>query len=419
MGFILFFIYLILFSWLLTRIRFVKNAGLGAWLIVALFVLKVMAGVSCGWVMRNDINSDTWTYHKDALTEYHLLFTNPSAYFTNIFYTGYQYGYDGVLQFHNSYWNDLKTNLVVKFVSVLDIFSFGNYYINVLLYNFLVFFGHIALFRVFRQAYKNKTFILVASCFLLPSLLVFSSILHKEGLIFTSISFICYFFYTSFKLGNFTKKKIVLSLLSLIIIFLFRSYILIVLIPTLFAWLIANKKNYSPVLVFALVFTVSIFLFFNISYILPSVNLPQLVMQKQADFLGLAKANSFIGVHSLYPSFKSFVSNAPQAFNHTLLRPYFGDYSLSKPLLPFIAELFLYQILFILFLFFRNKETTDKAFLCFSISFTLMILIIIGYTVPVLWALIRYRSIYLPFLLIPLFCNIDWHKIKLFLKIIK
>ena len=417
MGYFIFFFYLFLLSWLLTRISFVQKSGLSARIVIALFVIKIIAGIFSGWMLRNDVNSDTWIYHKDALAEYHLLFNNPSEYFTNLFYTGYQYGYDGVLQFHNSYWNDLKTNLMVKFVSVLHIFSFGHYYVNVVLYNFLVFFGHVALFRTFSNVFKNSGKVLLFTCFLLPSLLLFSSTLHKEGLIFSAISITCYCFYKIVNFTGFVKSKVFMVLLFLLLIFLFRSYIIIVFIPALFAWYISYRKKYSPAIIFSLIFIAGILIFFITPYFLPSFNLPRLVVQKQTDFLSLGKANSSIEVNNLLPDFKSFLMNSPQALNHTLLRPCMADYSLSLPLVPFIAELLLYQLLFILFLFFRNRQIVDKCFILFSISFSLFVLLIIGYTVPVLWAIIRYRSIYLPFLLTPIFCSIDYKKIQRFIQV--
>ena len=419
MGYFLFFFYLFLLSWLLTRIKFVKKAGLKAGMVVVLFLIKIMAGVFSGWMVRQDLNSDTWGYHKDALTEYHLLFTNPSEYFTNLFFTGYQYGYQGIFQFHNSYWNDLKTNLMIKFVSILHIFSFGHYYVNVILYNFIVFFGHIALFRVFSSVYKNQDRVLIITCFLLPSFLLFSSTLHKEGLIFAAISITAYCFYTLMNSRIFVKRKVILIVLLMTVIFLFRSYVFIILIPALFAWFISYRKKYSPVIVFSLVFIVSSFIFFINPYFLPSINLPQLVVQKQLDFLSLEKANTFIEVNPLKANFESFLYNIPQALNHSLLRPSVSDYKLSLPLIPFIGEWMLYQMLFILFLFFRNKGKPQNLFVLFGVFLSVFILLIIGYTVPVLWAIIRYRSIYLPFFLTPLICSIDYNKAKAFIQINK
>lgn len=419
LGYFLFLFYLFLLSWLLTRIRFIQKAGLQNGVIAGLFLLKVLAGVISGWMLRNDLNADTWGYHKDALVEYHLLFSNPSEYFSNLFYTGYQYGYDGVLQFHNSYWNDLKTTLMVKFVSVLHLFSFGHYYVNVVLYNFLVFFGHIALFRLFKNAFADKKKSIVAGVFLLPSLLLFSSMLHKEGLIFAAVSITCYCFYNAAHLNGFTLKRITIIILCLLFIFFLRSYIFLGLFPCLLAWYITIKSKYKVKWVFTLVLLTGLLAFFIIPHFLPAINPPQLFVDKQADFFSLGKANSSIRLDTLSPGFKSFAANLPQAAGHIFLRPWFVDYFLSHPLLPFIVELLLYQALFILWIFFNEKGSKNKALVVFSVSFSLIILLMIGYTIPVLWAIVRYRSIYLPFLLTPLICSISYQKVLLFFKMTK
>ena len=170
MSYLLFFIYLIFFSWILTKIGFIKRSGLSNKVIVILFLSKVSAGLISGRISEHAPSMDTWLYHHEALIEYHLLFDNPVAYFTNIFQSGYEHTYQGVLQFHDSFWNDLKNNLMVKFVSTLHLASGGNYYINVILFNFLVFFGCIALFRVFKQIFPTYNFLVITGVFLLPSL---------------------------------------------------------------------------------------------------------------------------------------------------------------------------------------------------------------------------------------------------------
>jgi hypothetical protein len=45
--------------------------------------------------------------------------------------------------------------------------------------------------------------------------------------------------------------------------------------------------------------------------------------------------------------------------------------------------------------------------------------LIIGYTIPILGAIVRYRSIYFPFLLVPIICLTNWKQLKYFLHIYK
>jgi len=407
LGYLLFFVYFILLAWLLTKIKFVRKAGLRPLAVVLLFTAKVVAGLAMGWVYRNDINADTWQYHYLALDDYQLLFKHPGEYLSNLFESGYEHKYDGVLQLKNSYWNDLRTNLVIKFVSVLHIFSFGNFWVNVVLFNFITFFGHIALFRTFKSALKGFNSGLVITCFLLPSLLLFSSMIHKDGIMFFAISFVCYSLYALRTSGRQTAT-VLLLLMGLMLIFLIRSYIFIALIPSAVAWLICwNKPNRVAAKIYAIVFGLCLILFFA-SFYFSSFSLPGLIIEKQADFLSLEKARSFIGVPVLQASPLSFLSALPTVAAHVLLRPFFTDFHLSKLLIVFAAEWYLYIAAAVLIIARLRRAKLNLSFILFSLLFALVMLLLIGYTVPILWAIVRYRSIYLPFILAPLFGCINW-----------
>jgi hypothetical protein len=404
---ILFLIYLVLFSWLLARMRFVTQSGLSKQAVVALYTLKVIAGVVAAWMLRNDANADTWLYHRDALVECRLLLSNPAAYLSNIFYTGYQHGYDGVWQLQNSYWNDLKTNLIIKIVSVFNLLSGGQYYVNVVLYNAITFLGHIAIFRFFKKVYNAANRVLIISCFLWPSLLLFTSIIHKDGLIFTALALVCYLFVVLLHRGRLALRQWLFFAMSLLLIFLFRSYILLVFVPALLCWYIAKRFNWRPWWVFTLVFAAGIVVFFASSHPASPVQLPQLVIQKQADFLSLQKARSFIGVPTLAPDLVSFIKAAPRAMAHVWLRPHALDYQLSPLLGLFFWEQFvLLGLLAYWLLAGKRQQLQQQGAILFSLVFVFFILLIIGYTVPILWAIIRYRAIYLPFILLPVLVQV-------------
>ena len=419
MNYLLFFIYLITFSWLLTKIGFIRRSGLPGKIIIILFLCKVSAGLINGRIAQNTPSMDTWMYHEKGLVEYHLLLNNPVVFFSNLFESGYEKKYDGILQTHNSYWNDLKTNLMVKFVSLLHVASGGNYYINVILFNFLVFFGSIALFRLFKGIYPANTIPIIVAVFILPTVLLFSSSIHKDGLIMAALGLVFFGCNKVFDDNKITIKAVLTIFFSLLVIFLFRSYLIILLVPALTAWGISNFKRYNTIITFVVTYGIFLFLFFNLYLLIPSLNLPALIVQKQADFLGLEIARSYVKTNQLYPKANSFFSNLPQAFAHSFGRPYFTDYKISPLLIFFAIELFLYQFLFLLLFFYRKQSNNIQPFVYCGIFFSFSVLIIIGYTVPVIWAIIRYRSIYLPFILTPLLCNIDWEKIYLKIKSIK
>ncbi|MBL0356959.1 MAG: hypothetical protein IPP72_08725 [Chitinophagaceae bacterium] len=420
MSYLIFFLWLIVLSWSLTKIRFIKNAGLGNKIIIGLFICKVASGMAGGWIAHLTRGTDTWNYHNEGLTEYHLLFLNPKEYFTNLFYTGYSYAYEGVLQTQNSYWNDLKTNLIIKLLSVFDIFSGGNYYVNVILYNFLIFFGHIGLYRIFKAVYKADTWLVVMLVFLLPSLLFYSSTIHKDGLMLATIGVIVFNVYYALHFTGFVFKRILFITVSLLLLFFFRNFILFAILPALAAVILTYKTSYSPVKVFATVYLFSAIVFFNLHRVVPSVNLPLYMAQKQSDFLGLEKGNTTIALKNLEPNVVSYLKNAPQAFQHSLCRPFITDISLSKLLLPLCFELLFYELLILVFLFFqKSKPLLNNPFVLFGLFFGLSVCLVIGYTVPVIGAIVRYRSIYLPFLLGPFVLNTDWDAVKNIFKLKK
>ncbi len=422
MDYILFVVYLLILCWLITKVSFVKNSGLNSRLIVLLFLLKIIAGLAIGWISYNTYNTgnDYWDVNREGWKEYQILLSNPKEYFTNIFHSQYIKGYGGLFDSFQSFWNDLRNNIIIKFLSICNIFSQGNYYINSLFFNFFCFFGHVAFYKVFIQIYKKQQWGVIVCCFLLPSMLYFTSGVQKDGIVFTTLGFLSYAVFKSLEENYFSKKRLFITGLAFVTLFLIRSYVLINLLPALVIWILVKKFNWPPLRSFIVGYVILGVLFFNISSVFSTVNPPAIVAQKQADFFTLPKAVTQLKTDTLYPSFNSFLYNAPQAYNHLLLRPYIYEL-LTKSLLPIIIEILVYQLLFILFIFFKRKDGDNRywPFILFGIFFTLTMFLFIGYIMPNLGSLIRYRSVYLPFLLAPVVCNINWQRLRASFKIKK
>ncbi len=418
----LFVVYLVVFCLILGKISFVRNARINSKLLIGLFLLKILAGIVIGWISLNIYGegNDYWEINKEAWKEYQLLFTEPAKYFTNIFTSDYPGGYTGLFSSFNSYWNDLKGNILIKIISVFNFFSRGDYYINSLFFNFFIFFGHITLFRLFKKLYPGREKLLIIGCFLLPSTLYFSSGIHKDGVVFLMLAILIYSVYQSLSKNKIDFKRGFLILVCLLFLLLIRSYIFLALMPAIFAWVVSVKFKWPPRWTFTSVYILAGLLFFNINSIISAVNPLEIIINKQAEYLNLPVASTQIDISPLQPNFKSFVSNLPQALNHSLLRPYLWELQV-KSVLPLSLELFIYQLLFVLLLFFGKKDfdSNNKAFLFFAICFTLTGFLLIGYIVPNLGSLVRYRSLYLPLIITPLLCYLDWSKLKGLVGIIK
>ncbi len=410
MSYLFFFIYLGLFCWLLTKIKFIKDAGLDKRTIIILFLIRIIAGIIYGYInLYHYSATDAAAFHQEGIIEYDLLFNDPKEYFTNIF--KYHHQNSGLLDITDSFWNNLRSDLMIKLLSIFNIFSRGNFFINTIFYNFLIFFGSISFYRIFIRLFPDKKMLLVVGSFFLPSLLYFSAGIHKDGLIFLGLGICCYNLFYIIK-ERFSFKHLLFLLGGLIIIFLLRNFVLITLIPAIIAWIIAEKNKKFILQTYFLVYLFFIVLFFSIGRLHPALNLPQYVSTRQIAFIQIANlSQSAININPLYPHFRSFLNNSPQALNHTLMRPYLTE-KFSLLYIPMAIEIFIYQFLFFIFLLFRSKNKKPDSFIYFCVFFSISMFLMIGYTIPIIGAIVRYRSIYFPLLLIPIICNIDWIKLK-------
>jgi hypothetical protein len=372
-----------------------------------------MAGIVYGWIgvyygeMAQMV--DTWYYHFESLKEYHLLLSNPSDFFTNLFHTTYKSGYTNFLVSENSWWNDLKGSFFIKILALFDVLSFGQYYINVIFYSFLSLFGPVAIYRVMQDVYPTKKIAVLLATFLIPSFLYWTSGLHKEGIIFVGLALIIYQVYFGLKENRFPINRMMLILLGLLLVLALRNSMIIVLIPALLAWVFSQKLKFKPAIIFSSIFFLFIILFFSARYIHPKFDFPEAVVLKQQEFIKL-KGGSSVIVKELKPTFPSFLINAPQAFGLSALRPYPSDVHHLLSLAAAMEINFL-LLLFIIFLFWRKTGGRLTPFILFCLFFSFGTLMMIGYSVNVLGAIVRYRSIILPFLMVPIVANIDWFRI--------
>jgi len=418
--YLLFILYCLLFCGIILRLKFFTCSGLSKRILLSLFLVRILALLIGCYVNVYILPvSDSVAFHQMGIDEFNLLFQNPHEYFVNIFQIGYPQGYGRLLDDSHSFWNNLRTNLLAKMLSVFDLFSLKSFLINTLFYNFLIFFGCVALYKVFIKTFPKSFYQLVICIFLLPSALFFSAMIHRDGLILLSLSMIIYHLFFILNEHQFSWKRIWLITLFLLLIFLLRNFVFIALIPMLVAWILADKFSKHAFICFVGVYVFTAILFFCSGFISSRTNLPQYVSERQQSFIALGETgSSTINISPLYPNFKSFLINAPEALNHSLMRPYLWK-TYSFQYVPFALEIFLIEILFLLLIFYRKKIIGIDPIIYGCIFFSVTMFLIIGYTVPIIGAVVRYRSIYFIFLLIPVVCYIDWKRILKFIGLSK
>lgn len=376
-----------------------------------------MAGIFYGWIGLYYGGlakmQDTWAFHTGSIQEYHLLYSRPGEYFTNLFMDPYQGGISKFFDSTDSYWSDLKGNMLIKILSVFNILSFGHYYVNVIFYSFITLFGAMGIYRVMADVFPGKKTAILLATFLVPSFLYWTSGLHKEGLIFTGISLVIYVIYFGTKEKRLGFKRLLVLLAGLLLTLALRNFIIIIILPAILAWLLANRWPKSGLTIFSSLYLFFGVLFFTVRYIDPRFNFPLAVVNKQQEFMQLKGGNSSIPIKQLQPTAISFLKNTPQAINLSTIRPYPSDVRHILSLAAAI-EINALLLMFVLFLFFRKNGAQSKNLVYFCLFFSFSLLLAIGFSVNNLGAIVRYRSIIMPLLIIPMAAQINWSRLAAF-----
>lgn len=418
MTWIIFLLYWIFFSWLITRISFFRNSGLSNKALIALFSIKILAGLAyIGFysLPQYSVGSDTLKFHYLSIKETDVLLSDPGAFVKSFFTYNYQDAGNLFLD-NNSYWNDLKNNVIIKLFAIINVFTGKGYHAAIVFFNFLFFFGVIGYYQLLNELYPGKTKWILACLFALPSFLFWSSGIHKDGLLFSAIGLFFLYIHRSLQ-AQFTTKRILLIAFLLLLLFSLRNYVALALIVVLPAIMLMHRYPNKKLLITSSLLIVGITLFFSAKYIHPSLDFPKYIAEKQGEFLEL-RGGSEVAVQKLYPTFTSFISFTPTAIDMAFLRPHIGEWK-NLSYIPASIELVFFWLMCILCIIYRKKYSSYSAVVTGSLIFCLIIMLLIGYTVMFSGAIVRYRALLMPLILAPLILNTDlktyWYDKKKYL----
>ncbi|WP_207492456.1 hypothetical protein [Aridibaculum aurantiacum] len=322
---------------------------------------------------------------------------DPIAFTKDLFVHGYTHT-GGIFSGKDSYWNDLKSNISVKLMAVMNVITNDSYFTNIILFNFLYFFGLVALYRLMEKIYQVNKWVLLIPLFLLPSTLFWCSGIHKDGLILSAVGMLLYTFYNRLQL-HFRLVDWLCMLFYLLLIFVLRNYVALALIPALLAGWLSTCYPGKKVVLFAAIYLLGLAIFFIAPHIHPAADFPAFIVSKQHEFSNL-QGGSELAVQPLRPDIGSFISYLPTAIDIAFFRPHLTEFR-NFSYIPAILEIVAVSLL-ILFVLIRWKRINFSPFSLSLIFFAISLLLVAGYTITFSGAVVRYRSLALPFLLAPL-----------------
>jgi hypothetical protein len=359
------------------------------------FLAKVAAGCVYGYFFLHYYGGDdTWKYHAEGLKELALLKTDPLQFLTSgILPEGYAANpFHTIFDSSHSFVKDLELTLLFKLLALFDFFSGGNYYVNVIFYNIIVFSGSYVLYKMFCLKYPGKKTLWLLVVFYLPATLFWTSGIRKDGLCFAIICGLLYQLFIVFE-KNVSVKRISLAVALFIVLFLFRNYLALPFIPVVIAYIFYRKKKKYATAIFAIALMAGTVLFFLTPFVSGHYDLPLKMAERQQAFLEL-KGGSYLPTDTLQGNLASYIKILPAALNHVFIRPYMKETGNLLYLFSFLDSLLFFVIMMRIFIKPEKNciKIFNSPFILSLITIALLNYLIIGYTVPFLGAIVRYKA---------------------------
>jgi hypothetical protein len=394
------------------KTKTLQNTTLQKKELLVLFAIKILAGFSVGLVNIYLYNNGTDydSYNNLGKIETDNLIHHSNIFLTDI-YKPYLDKFGSQFFIDKHFIGDLGPNIILKILALLNLVTKGNYYSNNIFFLSVSFVGCVALYNTFAHVYKSNKTALIIGCFLLPSTLFFTSGIHKDLVIFYCLCFFCNALYFSFENG-FSTKRIIVLVCTFVLLGMIRLHVGAVLLPIAAIYFICKKYTVHFVKVSTIFFAIFIIATLIVQKIKPSISLIDIISKKQIEFVQLGVAKTDYKYSIINSSAKNMVMATPSAVRNAFLSPIPFEFP-YWPINLFGVEICIYALLFLISFWVRKKQApSTNMFVQFVILFALAMMLIIGYSITNAGSLIRYRSIYLPFIVIPILCGIDWERLN-------
>jgi len=417
----LYFLYLATFLCLIYRGKFFDLEGTNKKHFAFFFLLKVVAGVFLTLIYTyyytDRAKADIYRFFNDSKIISPLLFSQPVAWLKIM--TGYGINEPEVFkhllptQYFSHPGLDIVTNntFIIRVNVLLNYFSFSNIYINTLFLNFISFIGLTALFKVLRPYFSSFQQILYVPLFLLPSVVFWSSGLLKESLLFTGLAmFLQVYLCQPFESLRQLFLTGMVSIAGLFILILTKLPVAVVaLVISGIVLQIRKPSVYARTIALFLLVIVIASVYWYGNYVC------SLLLDKRNEFIELAlqeNAGSILDTHMIESIPVSLLKLLPVALTEAVFRPFV--WSSGKIFeKAFAFENLLFLLLCILPLRWFKIPTGERLMLslCFLL-FAFCNYLVIGITVPITGAIVHYRVIAAPFLLLAVLLCVDLKKLK-------
>lgn len=413
MQWLLVFFYSAIICWGISRMKFFKDSGVKIHWWIAIFLVKVLVGILYGYIHSFSYGGgDTYYGFKQGVRIYDAIYNNGlSVYLKLVFLPCHYPAYEGLERWaHNSIpYGDESYYLIIRFHALVALISGGYYNVHVVFFNILSFTGVAFLYSAFKDELKEKRFLILASLLLIPSVVFWTSGIHKDGLSLLGIGMILY---SVKKRIKYSGENIIAGILGILLLYIVRSYILLILFPLVFVYIIFEKKKNKLIVFYGSTFIAFILFILLVSSLTTTVSPFSKLIWWQSAFKAIPATENTISLPSLQPKAASFFEIIPVSINHSFLQPLPWKAINFYQFVIGMQEMILFFLLVLLIFYSIIKRQVFSHLFYLSLGYTISLYALLGIIVPNLGALSRYKSTGTFFLALAIICLLPYEKSK-------
>ena len=416
--------FVVVFSMIINRSSFFYHRRVHPLLFQAAFLLKVLTGALLTliytYIYTDRSTADIFKYFDDSKIMFDALPAAPYDFFR--MFSGYHSGDADLFKYYSKMiaWDDSDlvyndNRIIIRYNCLLRFISFGNYYVHMVVMCFITFYGLTCLFKLFASEVREKYTALFFAVFLMPSVLFWGSAVLKDAAILFATGIFLYNYNLLLNNSAMLFNKLLL-LVGLALMILIKVYVFSLMLPGLILLLLIKRKpgwklNHW-IWWLSIYFLFGVLLYFQ--KFISGINIVEQIAIKQHQFMSLALSvgsGSMLQMPEIH-NLQSVLLAIPSALYATFFQPCF--FCSSSPLIIIAGLENLMILLSVVFALVYSKRSNVKLtpWFYFGLFFTVLLYVLIGLIVPVAGALVRYKTIALPFLIFVLAVITDKEKVK-------
>ena len=404
---------LLLLCWLLWRkpaLQSIKKHLLPA------LGLKLLAGILLGLLYHHYYREgDTLTFKNASLILSDYAKQNFGGYSKLILFNEFESeAFRATIPF-SRFPNFSNSFFFIKILSLLNLLTNGQYYLNALYLSLFSFWGTATLVAVLAKHFSKYKMAAVLAFLYFPSVVFWSSGVLKDAILFGTM---CWVIAMAVRLAEERRLSITSWLLLPFMLYVFvriKFFLALIATPLFLLYIlvkvVAAKKSllkYTWQQHLALLMGFGMAGLGGLLLVLDYGNgfFFRNLVDTYEGMLVMSEGKPYISFHSLDPNMGSFLLNSPKAFFSAAFRPFIWEAVNIFYLLMALENLFIFMlaILAVISLFkygIKELSLLQLAFILMIVSFG----VIIGLSTPNFGTLSRYRIVFLPFLVYLLLQN--------------